>query len=103
VTPAFLTKVTDAEPRILALLKRRVFELYNFAPDGEPTVHGYEHLVWAPPLPPVARFESVLSDRLCNANGSISIAVRKFGWCFNGFAGDPWKSSQERRLALASD
>lgn len=96
VTPSFLTKLTDSEPRITALLKRRAFKLYGFAPEGVPAAQGYEDLDWAPPLPAVSNLEVVLSDQLRGTRGSIAIAVRHFGWCFNGFEGDPWGSSSAR-------
>jgi hypothetical protein len=101
LTPSFLTKLTDSEPRITALLKRRAFEIFDgFAPEGEPTAAGYEGLVWAPPLPAVRDLESVLSDRLRHTSNSIAIAVRHFGWRFNGFSGDPWRTAESGSTLL---
>jgi hypothetical protein len=99
MTPSFLTKLTDSEPHITSLLKRRAFKLYGFAPEGEPTAAGYEGLVWAPPLPAVRGLESVLSDRLRHAASSTAIAVRHFGWRYNGFAGNPWNLIRRRCAA----
>jgi hypothetical protein len=91
VTPLFLGKLTDNGSPLVGLLRRRAFELYGFAPRGEPTGKGYAGLVWAPPLPSVIDLESVLSNKLRNTRGSIAAAVRQFGWCFNSFSGDPWR------------
>jgi hypothetical protein len=90
LTPSFLTKLTDSEPRIMTLLKRRAFVLYGFAPEGEPIVDSYDNLDWAKTLLPVPNLHQSLSDALYNTKGSITLAVRRLGWCFNDFAGDPF-------------
>jgi hypothetical protein len=95
VTPTFLGSTTeDQQPvaGLLRLLKRRAFELYEFAPEGEPAAEGYGDLEWAPTLPAIPDLQSVLSNRLRNTRGHIATAVRRFGWHYNGFAGDPWAS-----------
>jgi hypothetical protein len=92
ITPSFLKKLTDSEPRILVLLRRRSFVLYDFAPMGEPSADGYEDLEWAPPLPPVKDLSSTLSGMLAHLESNHTArSVRQFGWCFNQFSGNPWK------------
>ena len=91
VTPSFLQKLTDSEPNILALLRRRAFVLFGFAPNGEPSADGYGDLEWAPPMLPVAKLEATLSKTLSHLNSSTAKSIRQFGWCFNEFSGNPWK------------
>jgi hypothetical protein len=90
ITPSFLKKLTDSDPRILALLRRRAFVLYEFAPMGEPSTDGYEELKWAPTLPPVMHLRSRLESMIAHRNSSAARSVRQFGWCFNEFGGNPW-------------
>lgn len=91
--PSFLAKLTDHDPVIAALLQRRAFELYRWAPPGsaEPArPAGYEELIWADPLAATANLEAVLRARLRaqprSTAGRIASAI---GWAFSGFRPDP--------------
>jgi hypothetical protein len=90
ITPSFLAKLTDGNRSIVQLLRRRAFVLYGFAPEGEPMADGYDDLDWSPTLPPVPDLQARLSQMLRNSNGHTARAVRRLGWCFNNFAGDPF-------------
>lgn len=87
VTPAFLSKLTDKNDRIKALLKYRSYDLYGVYPDGFPTPtkpNGYEHLVWAETCTPNPNLKMVIESRLmANAKSRIAESVRNFGWLLN--------------------
>lgn len=90
--PSFLAKLTDHDPSIAALLRRRAFALYGWVPSGEsapPTPPGYTDLTWAEPLAPTPNLEQVLRARL-NAQPMSTAArtARDIGWAFSGFAPD---------------
>lgn len=89
--PSFLAKLTDHDPIITALLRRRAFDLYGWTPAGEAepvTPEGYHELKWAPPLPSVLDLESALRSRLKSQLRSTACQIaREIGWAFS--AGTP--------------
>ena len=90
VTPAFLAKLTDTDADVKAALRRRVFELYAYAPHGVPPKPiGYDTLIWRGTLPAVADPEGSLRARLISGKkGRPTLSVRRCGWVFNGFVPD---------------
>lgn len=91
--PSFLAKLTDHDPNIAALLRRRAFDLYDWTPPGEvapDTPEGYNALEWAPPLPAVLDLESALRGRLKSQPRSTACQIaREIGWAFSaGFPDD---------------
>jgi hypothetical protein len=90
--PSFLAKLTDHDPDIAALLRRRAFDLYGWKPQGEPEPHspvGYGALVWATPLPPTTELEAALRRRLiAQPKCTASRLAREIGWAFSAFAPD---------------
>lgn len=89
--PSFLAKLTDHDPEIAAALKRRAFDLFGWAPSGEPAPAvplGYASLVWAPTLPAVDNLEAKLRARLAAEPRSTACqTAREIGWAFS--AGKP--------------
>ncbi|MGH6949984.1 MAG: hypothetical protein ACREH4_03875 [Vitreimonas sp.] len=91
--PSFLAKLTDHDGDIAALLRRRAFDLYGWAPPGEdepiaPT--GYASLIWADPLPGVNALEAVLRARLrAQPKCTAARIARDIGWAFSGGEPDP--------------
>lgn len=85
--PSFLAKLTDHDPNIAALLRRRAFDLYGWSPPGEvrpDTPEGYNALAWAPPLPAVLDLESALRERLKSQPRSTACQIaREIGWAFS--------------------
>lgn len=103
VTPSFLAKLTDTNLEILGLLRYRVWELYGWHPDGSPVPakpDGYDGLVWAPPLGPVAdvraAFEATAKRR---PKDRTSIFVAKLGAFASDRPSGAPNSSQERAVA----
>lgn len=94
VTPAFLAKLTDTHKDVIATLRRRLFDLYDCLPEGEPEPEppdGYDSLTkkWHEHPPPVCRLEDVLRDRLKRApKSNPAESCRKIGWCFSGWEPD---------------
>lgn len=87
VTPVFLAKLTDTNKQVKLLLQYRVFDIYNFLPEGtEPPVKplNYDALVWAPYLPAVKELAPIFERRMkkCGKN-RISISAKEFGWLFS--------------------
>lgn len=86
--PSFLSKLTDHDPGIAALLRRRAFDLYGWLPQGEtepPVPSDYDQLIWASPLAPVAGLESALRSRLASKPRSTACqTAREIGWAFSG-------------------
>lgn len=85
-SPAFLAKLTDTNPDIMALLQYRAFDLYCWKPDdlnelSEPT--GYSALEWCPPLPPVQDVRGALSGQLGRRNDRTTRMVAETGWLFS--------------------
>ena len=91
-TPAFLAKLTDADPAAKMLLRRRSYELYGYLPDGESvpeTTEGHQPLLWHDYPPPAADLEGVLRGRLHNRPRSRTTrSARECGWVFSGFEPD---------------
>ena len=95
VTPAFLAKLTDVERHadVIAVLKRRSFDLYGYLPDGEPEPDppdDYDGLDWRGEYPPpVPNLEAVLRARLRRApNNWTAKSCREIGWYFSGWEPD---------------
>jgi len=90
--PSFLAKLTDHDPHIASLLRRRAFELYGWKPLGEPDPRapaGYDVLAWAAPLPFIADLEAVLRRRLlAEPKCTAARLAREIGWAFSAFAPD---------------
>jgi hypothetical protein len=86
--PSFLAKLTDHDPAIAALLRRRAFELYCWAPPGEPEPaipSGFARLEWAAPLRPVSDLEATLRQRLMSQPKCTAARIaREIGWAFSG-------------------
>jgi hypothetical protein len=90
ITPAFLSKLTDTDSQICALLRYRVYELYDgFKPCNEMAPEkpeNYDGLVWAQPLPPV--FDIEAQFRKCIATkpkDRVVLSVREIGWYFSNY------------------
>lgn len=87
ITPAYLAKLTDTNEEIKALLKYRVFDIYNFLPQDtarplKPT--DYDNLIWADYFPEVKNLSEVLKKRMVKcAKSRINISAEKFGWLFS--------------------
>jgi hypothetical protein len=85
--PSFLAKLTDHDPTVAALLRRRAYDLYGWAPPGEtepviPT--GFEQLEWAAPLPPLNELEASLRRRLMSQPKCTAARIaREIGWAFS--------------------
>ncbi len=86
-SPSFLAKLTDHDPDIAILLRRRAFDLYHWTPPGEPEPArppGYDELTWAPPLAPQTQLEVALRNRLASQPRSTACQVaREIGWAFS--------------------
>jgi hypothetical protein len=93
VAPSFLAKLTDHDRDIAALLRRRAFELYGWTPATEPEPArppGYEALLWADPLPPVADLEGELRRAMQAKPACTAVQIaRAIGWAFSSLAPDP--------------
>lgn len=91
--PSFLAKLTDHDPQIAALLRRRAFDLFGWTPAGEaaPALpDGYGLLDWAPPLPPTPDIEASLRSRLkSQPRSTASQIAREIGWAFSAGQPDP--------------
>ena len=98
MTPSFLAKLTDHDPEIAALLRYRAFDLYGWAPAGEPAPPyppAYGALVWAEPLPATPNLEAALRARLrANPKCTSALIAREIGWAFSGFQPDPLLQSR---------
>lgn len=85
--PSFLAKLTDHDPNIAALLRRRAFDLYGWTPPGDiapDAPEGYDALAWVPPLPAVLDLESALRERLKSQPRSTACQIaREIGWAFS--------------------
>jgi hypothetical protein len=84
VTPAFLSKLTDKNPRIIQLLKYHVKIKYDFVPPGEPLPEepeNYGRLIWAEFLPAYPVLRGRIEERLKrNAESRIALSIEHFGW-----------------------
>lgn len=85
-SPAFLAKLTDTNPDIIALLQFRAFDLYGWKPDEldqpkEPI--GYSALDWFPPLAPAANVQKALNEQLKRRRDRTSRMVAQTGWLFS--------------------
>jgi hypothetical protein len=84
VTPAFLSKLTDKNPRVIQLLKYRASQAYGFVPDGEPRPEkpeGYDKVIWADFLPACPDLKSRIVARLRNnVESRIALSIEHFGW-----------------------
>ncbi|MBP2315531.1 hypothetical protein [Azospirillum soli] len=93
VSPAFLSRVTDKDEEIKALLRYRVADLYGFNPTGQPLrkPEVYRQLPWAPLLDGVGNVEAALLERLQrHKTSSVRQAVERSGWCFDDFSSNPF-------------
>ncbi len=91
VTPAFLAKLTDTDLEVRAALRYRVYDLYEYAPDGVPTrPGGYMRLTWRDPLLPVDDPEGILRQRLHKCSKRrITDSARELGWRYSQYRPDP--------------
>lgn len=82
VTPAFLSKLTDKSQRVKNLLQFRAFDLYGFAPFGEPPEpECYKGLLWAKELPACPNLRACIERHLAKSPKSrITLSVQCFGW-----------------------
>lgn len=92
IAPAFLAKLTDHDPEVAALLRRRALDLYGWHPaaEAEPSLpRAYGRLAWADPLPPIADLKSVLRRQLISKPKSTAAQIaRSIGWAFSDFRPD---------------
>ena len=93
VTPAFLAKLTDNHPAVVAAIRCRAHDLYGCLPEGQrrpPEPTGYASLQWAPHPPAVANVEAVFRGRMATVRSSrCTVAATRIGWTFSGFNPDP--------------
>jgi hypothetical protein len=91
--------LTDHDPDIAALLRRRAFELYRWTPAGEAEPGrpaGCALLSWAEPLPAVSELEPVLRRRLqAQSKCTAARIARDIGWTYSGFARDSQLAAPE--------
>jgi hypothetical protein len=88
VTPAFIAKLTDnTSPATSALLKYRVFKLYEWTPAGIEAPNkpeGYDQVDWAPPLPAVPDVKAAFEARMARRPKDRTVlSVKKVGWLFS--------------------
>jgi hypothetical protein len=91
VLPAFLSKLTDTDENVKAILFYRSLDLYGFELSGpfpkKPSY--YESLVWADPLPPVQDLEQTLRKHMSTKpKNRAVVAARTLGWYFSNFLPD---------------
>lgn len=107
VTPAFLSKLTDHDEEVVALLRYRVYDLHGYAPTGEVPARppGYGSLAWADAMPPVHDLEARLREGLtANPASPIARSAREIGWYFSGWRPDPSvPAATPRKLAAGDD
>jgi hypothetical protein len=90
VTPSFLSKLTDTDQEVGALLRYRAYDLYGYAPAGiDPMPAGYSLLRWAEPMPPVTNLEATLRAAMRGRTGRTVECARRLGWLFSSFNPDP--------------
>jgi hypothetical protein len=93
LTPAFLSKLTDTDVAIRALLRYRAYELFRYWPDhaSRPArPDGYDTVTWAEPLPAVVNLEHALRSAMSTKRKDRVVrCARELGWLFSGYAPDP--------------
>jgi hypothetical protein len=92
VTPSFLAKLTDTDEIIRALIRRRAYDLYGFAPEGEPpsAPAGYGDIHWCDPLPAVAEVEEAFRRAMgSKAKDRVTRCAREIGWVYSDYRPDP--------------
>lgn len=92
VTPSFIAKLTDTDPRVKALLRFRSYDLYGWVPAGlaipEMPVE-YSSLTWALPLPPVVDVKATSHAKMLRRPRDRTVQiVGRIGWVFGKFDAD---------------
>jgi hypothetical protein len=86
VTPSFIAKLTDTDPRVKALLRYRSYDLYGWTPAGSgvPAMPAeYGRLVWAAPLQPVPDVEAACRAKMVRRPRDKTVQiVQRIGWVF---------------------
>ena len=87
VTPAFIAKLTDTgSPTTSALLKYRVYDLYQWTPphtEAPNKPEGYDQLDWAPTMPAIQDLKATLEVRMARRPKDRTVkSVREVGWLF---------------------
>lgn len=92
VTPSFIAKLTDTDPRIRALLRFRAFDLYGWTPAGcaiPEMPANFRRLTWASPLPPVADVEASCRMKMVRRPRDRTVQIiRRVGWVFGKLDAD---------------
>ena len=94
VLPAFLSKLSDAHPKVRAMLQFRAFVLFDgWTPASQPSPVkpvGYDELVWADTLPAVPDVEQAYRRAMSTKQKDRTTkSVRELGWVFSGYQPDP--------------
>jgi hypothetical protein len=91
--PAFLSKLSDTDPTVCALLRYRAWKLYGHClvlntPPEHPLL--YDELRWADTLAPVNDVESTYRASMLNKPADRTTrSARELGWLFSEFQPDP--------------
>ena len=83
VSPSFLAKLTDTDPRVQELLRFRSFDLYGWHPVDEiqPEEPGdYGDLKWVEPLPANDDVRTDLTRQIQKRNNRTTRMVSQTGW-----------------------
>jgi hypothetical protein len=91
--PAFLSKLSDTDSTVCALLRFRAWQLYagclgsNTVPERLPS---YDELRWAETLPPVNNVEAIYRAAMRKRQADrTTCSARELGWLFSEFQPDP--------------
>jgi len=89
VTPSFLSKLTDTDLGVRAILQFRAFELFGWYPRGhlEPREpNGYKDLIWALTISPVDNVETQFLNALSRKPlDRTTQFANRLGHVFNGY------------------
>ena len=91
--PAFLSKLSDTDLGVRALLRYRSFCLFDgYLPSGSSPLEkpaAYDALDWAETLPPVAEIEEKYRTAMrSKPKDRTTCSARQIGWIFSGFKPD---------------
>jgi hypothetical protein len=92
VTPAFLSKLTDTDVDVVAMLRYRAYDIYGFVPPGSPKPDkpaGYEKLVWHPFPAALVSVEGTFRKQMATKpKDRTTISAAQVGWLYSGFEPD---------------
>jgi hypothetical protein len=90
--PAFLSKLTDTDANIKALLRYRSYCLYNIKPEKLPNPskpYCYDELEWAEPLHRIDNLERTLRNAMkTKPKDRTTCSARQIGWYFSNYEPD---------------